>query len=523
MNVLLYCSDYEYCAKLESRLYSSRISRELECKILRNPDFLYQDLAGFIPDVMICCAEPFEEHAKEIISAVSRISPLCKFLVICEMPDVAVFRWAMDNGIFKIIERREDFRAIIDFTDSAFNLVSEQRRMNELNREQDRFISYATQKVKNNLLYYVLFNRKLDKRNCDFPGIIEYEDYITGRYICITVLIDWVDLDEYGIYQQIFEIEKNIGDSYLSRLDIASVFTSNDTMCLFVKEAIMGNGGFSMKYFRELFHRLLKGKYSFVMGVSEPFAIKDAHSGFVQAINASFMSFYRGWNKIYRYESNLIHLDHDMFSFGEKVLEDLKENDFDSALGAVNDMNAKFLRSCCYYPREVIVYLFNLALSICVYRKIKYSALFHTYSTRKFFSLQELCDNIRRLIETARGMFESESSAGFASNRINVIIKYITDNFCNRNISVATIADSNGLSRNYLCTLFKQKTGMTVNAFIIKLRMEKSCQLLADKSKKLYDIAYESGFSDPNYFSTVFKKQTGLSPTEYRNLLNKKQ
>ena len=64
--------------------------------------------------------------------------------------------------------------------------------------------------------------------------------------------------------------------------------------------------------------------------------------------------------------------------------------------------------------------------------------------------------------------------------------------------------------------IFKRDTGITINDYITKIRMEKAIEMLKDPSVKLYDICYAVGYSDPSYFSKVFKKYTGLSPKQYK-------
>jgi two-component system response regulator YesN len=78
------------------------------------------------------------------------------------------------------------------------------------------------------------------------------------------------------------------------------------------------------------------------------------------------------------------------------------------------------------------------------------------------------------------------------------------------------IADSVGLSQNYLSFLFKQNTKYTVNDFIIRVRMEKAQRLLKNTALKLYEISEKAGISDPNYMSVLFKNTCGQTPSQYR-------
>ncbi len=84
-------------------------------------------------------------------------------------------------------------------------------------------------------------------------------------------------------------------------------------------------------------------------------------------------------------------------------------------------------------------------------------------------------------------------------------------------ITVGSIAESLGLSKNYFGQLFKAHSSTSVNEYINFVRIEKAKELLKDPSKKVFEVAYEVGFNDNYYFSSVFKKIVGLSPKDFQN------
>ena len=101
----------------------------------------------------------------------------------------------------------------------------------------------------------------------------------------------------------------------------------------------------------------------------------------------------------------------------------------------------------------------------------------------------------------------------------SVIVKareYIDSNFTSADISLYTTASHVGISPNHLSTVFAQETGENFIEYLTRVRIEKAKQLLTDTAMKSADIARETGFSDPHYFSSIFKKNTGLSPREFR-------
>jgi AraC-like DNA-binding protein len=73
-----------------------------------------------------------------------------------------------------------------------------------------------------------------------------------------------------------------------------------------------------------------------------------------------------------------------------------------------------------------------------------------------------------------------------------------------------------GVSRAYAGTLFHRQTGMTVQNYANALRVRKAQSLMSESSESLSEIAKQCGFDDVFYFSKVFKKHSGHSPSEYR-------
>lgn len=84
-------------------------------------------------------------------------------------------------------------------------------------------------------------------------------------------------------------------------------------------------------------------------------------------------------------------------------------------------------------------------------------------------------------------------------------------------ISVDSIADSLHMNRFYLMRLFKQETGCTINEFLTRHRVEMACEFLKCRECSISEAGANAGYPDSNYFCKVFKKQTGLLPSEYRS------
>jgi AraC-like DNA-binding protein len=83
-------------------------------------------------------------------------------------------------------------------------------------------------------------------------------------------------------------------------------------------------------------------------------------------------------------------------------------------------------------------------------------------------------------------------------------------------LTIEVLANQACYSISRYSELFKQKTGYSPIQFFIRLKIQKSCEYLYFTNLNIKEICKEVGFDDPYYFSRMFKKQIGVSPSEYR-------
>lgn len=95
--------------------------------------------------------------------------------------------------------------------------------------------------------------------------------------------------------------------------------------------------------------------------------------------------------------------------------------------------------------------------------------------------------------------------------------EYIQENFASQDISLQTVSKHVALSSNHFCTIFAQETGQTFIEFLTSIRIKRAKSLLLETSMRTGEVAYAVGYNDPHYFSYIFKKQTGLTPRDFRS------
>ena len=107
-----------------------------------------------------------------------------------------------------------------------------------------------------------------------------------------------------------------------------------------------------------------------------------------------------------------------------------------------------------------------------------------------------------------------------ASNRygdvVDEVMAYIEKNYADEELSLNLIASHVNFSPNHLSMVFSQQTGQTLIKYVTDYRMNKAKELLRCTNKKSSIVSMEVGYKDPHYFSYLFKKTQGMTPTQYR-------
>ncbi len=101
------------------------------------------------------------------------------------------------------------------------------------------------------------------------------------------------------------------------------------------------------------------------------------------------------------------------------------------------------------------------------------------------------------------------------TGHVEKALRYIEDHYCDP-IAIQDIADYLGLNRSYLHRIFKSVTGCSIQNYLQDYRMRQACILLKTTTLSVRVVAHSVSYIDPLYFSRIFHKKMGVSPSEYR-------
>lgn len=129
--------------------------------------------------------------------------------------------------------------------------------------------------------------------------------------------------------------------------------------------------------------------------------------------------------------------------------------------------------------------------------------------------LQEVGTNLRHVLR-----HERRDSAARLTEQAKA---YIEEHYKESDLSADSLCRCLNVSAAYFSTIFKREVGMSFVAYLTKIRLEHALELLRTTEDKTYIIASRVGYMEPNYFSYVFKKQYGISPSKYRAEMSVKE
>ncbi|KAB1435838.1 response regulator [Candidatus Galacturonibacter soehngenii] len=177
---------------------------------------------------------------------------------------------------------------------------------------------------------------------------------------------------------------------------------------------------------------------------------------------------------------------------------------------------------------RIIIYIQNIVLSIV--NMLEEAGLSneefmegeYTFINR-IYMLNHLKDIENELIgfciKVSQGMTSEKDSYG--NRQAIMALDYIDKNYSNSEVSLNSVCHHLAMSTSYFSSIFKNYTGETFIEALTKKRIEKAKSLIEHTSLKSYEVANEVGFGDPHYFSIIFKKHTGYTPTEYAKIKRK--
>ena len=131
-------------------------------------------------------------------------------------------------------------------------------------------------------------------------------------------------------------------------------------------------------------------------------------------------------------------------------------------------------------------------------------------------------DELNTFLINLMNVYFSEINEKSSDNIIVCAVEnFIEKRYSNPDFSLSMISDALNLTPAYICLVFKETKGKTINQCLTSLRLEMAKKYMGNANLKIADIALKVGYRDNNYFTKLFKRHIGVTPTEYREAMLK--
>ncbi len=254
------------------------------------------------------------------------------------------------------------------------------------------------------------------------------------------------------------------------------------------------------------------------IGVSRKITdMSEIQNGLDEAILTAYSFFITGRKSIGRYKiPDLMKLRTNIRQLDEAV----KNRDKDSVKNCFTEFRHMF-KSGSFSIRQVN-YTYNMAMSF-IYRFVDGSEKPFTDSYDQLLYLFRDVDEMLEYLEASVLNNININTTGIVpeieNKTMKEILKFVNKNF-SQDISIQSIAMKFYVNPSYVSQLFKKEVGLNYTEYLTKMRIDFACGLLRESRLSVNQISEKAGYNDYFYFTRIFKKITGKTPSEFRNNIN---
>lgn len=151
---------------------------------------------------------------------------------------------------------------------------------------------------------------------------------------------------------------------------------------------------------------------------------------------------------------------------------------------------------------------------------LKMEVIEHIVQAKHKFKDRKIAKQALQAIEENKDLIMKESRKNISKTPIERAIEYINEHI-NEGIMMTEVAEYMNMNSSYFSRYFKEGTGISFIDYVKKLKVERAKELLDTSNMKIHEVSDSLSYNSVQYFSTLFKTLTGLTPQEYRNRLAK--
>lgn len=454
----------------------------------------------------------------------------CAFIIVSGYKHFEYAKSAMQYGVVDYILKPIDEEQLNNAINKSIQIIKDKNQTNIIKTQRDEYFDKYNN-IKYSDFWKQLFLSAYYERTFDLnkfkdllPSDIDTKAY---RIICIKTSIDDL-LDKNSLFREKLSlILKGIESSQLkqiyqfSRDGIYILLKYEDSFDSNINQ-IISNIYYSLRNLTEIFD-----DFDLSFGYSDKAnSVDHISQAMTEALSAETSKLIYGANKIISFEmiQNLPRFSSRKI-INDELLEKLKNAYEYLKVNAIYDLHKSILNSCenvqNHHPWDMVRFqqtLVDVTLSLFMSEADDLETIkleIYERASRAY----RFVDFIRLTLEAIEEWFENYL---LEQKQIHILptekaINFIETHYA-ESITLEEVSEHVGLSPTYFSKIFKNELGKGYAEYLAELRIEKSKKLLAETTESVKEISALVGYPDQKYFSKLFRKITGIKPSEYRKL-----
>lgn len=466
------------------------------------------------PDIILSDVRMPRMNGIEMSKELQKLLPLSSFILMSGYSDKEYLKEAIKLKVINYVEKPIDAKEV----EASVKNALEEQYINKKNRiKSDYHNKYTQSKLGLQIIYPVAQEKEADIRNQfkDLDYKVKPDTEFTTIIFTLKTAISGLTeqyMDE--LYQNIETTVKKFHMEYILAIKndefiIVHLFTNKNT------------SDYAIKQISSSLSEYLSKTYLYFIAVGKTVTgIKNVYDSYNTAVLLLQSSFFYDYNSIIyqeKAEAQPKTFDNSLLT---RFQEGLKQQHKEETLEVAKEIFEFYKNNQHVLPTIAKDLYYKLFTAL-----IETADLYHlsgffeegSAGVLEYISKDKnLMELNKMLTDKVHLLFSSMQENTTDNATIYAIKEFIRKNYQNEMLSVKDISEHVFLSSSYLCTMFKNETGKTLNQYITEYRIEKAKSMLKDSRYKIAEISSKVGYSDGNYFGKTFKKLVDLSPSEYR-------
>lgn len=484
-----------------------------EIKTAKNGRLAYELALDFQPDILLTDIKMPKMDGIELSHKIREINPNCSILIISGYSEKEYLRAALS------------LRAI-DFVDKPIKINHLTELLKNAVNEQDNIIQHIQYLNKQAILLPTLPAWSADKYYDYVKELIpSINQFVEG----IVVLLKFVESEDssLGLLMDSLPLKKQL-ISILKQWSLRFILDSTENSNIFLHIYLTSGQEFDCGEFANKICEkwsLLSPDYDFYLFFGSREKIYNQNLSCIHAVQMSKYLFFNKAKHSLIYTNvtdpdlkrHSCHPIVNLYSDIQMLDSLISSSDKDGILTFLQQLKTQISDNYVEYDTSDIMKLYALVLIkiLNLQTPIKYDENFILYELSECIFLDDVHEC---MTDYVRSIFP-ETQNNLQPNIIESILSLIHEQYFNKELSLKWISRQIFLSPAYICVKFKEQTNMTISQYVNDYRINIAKTLLANPEIKINDIAEKVGFDNGNYFSKIFRKTVGVSPSEYRTNL----